>query len=404
MNRIVVTGMGVISALGYDTEAFASKLFAGEDGFGPITVFDAAEFRSKIAAEVPGYDENAHFSREELARFDRFAQFALLATREAVKDAEIDFEGENAYRSIVVHGTAVGGQATQDVNYHRLYAEGAKRLHPMTVPKLIPSAAVSEISIEHGIKGAVFATASACSSAAHAIGSALMLLRAGMADVAVTGGSEACISYGNNKAWEALRVMAPDTCRPFCADRTGMVIGEGAGTLILETLEHAVERGARIYAEIVGIGMSSDAHHIVQPSLEGPVRAMRAALEDAGLAPEAIGYLNAHGTATPQNDVNESKAIEEVFGDHAASLAVSSTKSMHGHALGAAAALESVAVILALGRQCVPPTANFTQADPECRLDYVPNAARDLDFEYAMSNSFAFGGLNVSLIFKRYTE
>lgn len=404
MKRVVVTGMGCISSLGYNVTEFSRKLFQGESGIGPITQFDTSDFMVKIAAEVKGYDENCFFSEKQLPHIDRFAQFALLSTREAAADAGLDFKGPLAERTAVVHGTGVGGQGTQESGYHRLFALGEKRLHPFTVPRLMPSAGASWISMDFGITGPAFATASACASSGHAIGTALLLLRSGLADVAVTGGSEACITIGTVKAWERLRVMAKDTCRPFCRTRGGMVIGEGAGTLIIETLDHARARGAKIYAELTGFGMSADAHSLIQPQAEGAARAMRAALKDAGLSPEDVDYINAHGTATAQNDPTETKAIHDVFGTHAEKLAVSSTKSMHGHTLGAASALEAIASILALQKQTAPPTMNFLESDPECDLDYVPNAARTMPISVTMSNSFAFGGLNAVLVFQRYTE
>jgi nodulation protein E len=301
-----------------------------------------------------------------------------------------------------VHGTGVGGQQTQDESYRRLYAEGAKRLHPYTVPKLMPSASASHISMSFGITGPTFTTTSACASSAHAMGIALMMLRAGMIDVAITGGAEAPITPGAFVAWEGLRVLAKDTCRPFSADRGGMVLGEGAATLILETLEHAQQRGAHIYAELAGFGMGADAHNLVQPSSTGMARAITLALSDAQLAPSDIAYINAHGTGTPQNDPAESAAIHAAFGEHAKKLLVSSTKSMHGHLLGGASALEAIATILAIREQRAPATLGFLAPDPLCDLDYVFDAARPIGITSALSNSFAFGGLNAVLVFNRF--
>lgn len=404
MKRVVVTGMGCISSLGHTRPQFTQKLLNGESGIGPITLFDTDDFLVKIAAEVKDYREHDLFPEKQLTQLDRFTQFALLATREAVADAGLNFNGPLSGRTAVVHGTGVGGQSTQDANYHRIYALKEKRLHPFTVPRLMPSAGASWISMDMGITGPAFATTSACASAGHAIGVALMMLRTGMADVAVTGGSEACVTYGTIKAWERLRVMAKDTCRPFCRRRSGLVIGEGAGTLILETLEHAKARNAKIYAEFTGVGMSSDANNLIQPLAEGAANAMRAALSDSGLKPEDIDYINAHGTGTAQNDPTETRAIRDVFGAHADQLAVSSTKSMHGHTLGSSAALEAIAAIEALRTQTAPPTTNFLEKDPECDLDYVPNAARTMPLGAVMSNSFAFGGLNSVLVFRSYSE
>ncbi|MGI6458077.1 MAG: beta-ketoacyl-[acyl-carrier-protein] synthase family protein [bacterium] len=400
--RVVVTGMGCVSALGIGYDALVEKLFSGTCGIGPITLFNAENFKTGIAAEVRNYDQRDFFPEEKLTQLDRYAQFALLATKEAVETAGIDFQENLRERTAVIYGTGIGGQTTVDESYYRLYAQKNERFHPMTVSKLIPSAAASHISITYGITGPALATTSACSSSGHAIAFACMLLRSGMVDVVITGGSEACITPGNIRAWEGMRVMAKDTCRPFSKHRTGMVIGEGAGTLILETLEHAQSRGAAIVAELAGYGMSSDAFNMLQPSQEGPVRAMRFALQDAGLSADQIQYINAHGTATPQNDPTETRAIREVFGEHASRLAVSSSKSMLGHTLGAAAALEAIVTLAALQRQTAPPTANYLEPDPQCDLDYVPNTSRPLSIHAAMSNSFAFGGLNVTLIFQRY--
>jgi nodulation protein E len=395
--------MGCISALGHNRAEFSRRLLQGESGICPITLFDTEGFKVKVAAEVKDYDERVRFQEDQLTQIDRFAQFALLAAREAVADAGLDFNGPLAERTTVVYGTGVGGQGTQEINYQRLYAQGAKRLHPFTVPRLMPSAGASWISMDLGVTGPAFATTSACSSAGHAIGMSFLLLRSGMADVAVTGGSEACITFGTIKAWESLRVLAKDTCRPFSRNRSGMVIGEGAGTLILETLEHAQARNAEIYAELVGFGMSSDANNLIQPLANGAARAIRTALDDAGLAPGTVDYINAHGTGTAQNDPTETRAIRTVFGEHAGKLAVSSTKSMHGHTLGASAALEAIAAIVALREQAAPPTMNFLEPDPQCDLDYVPNKTRSMPITVALSNSFAFGGLNTVLAFRSYT-
>lgn len=403
--RIVITGMGAVSSLGYDVDSFVKGIHAGTLGFRPIRqIPEVEQLRVKIAAEVPDYDENAHFTKKQLALYDRFTQFQLLSAREAIADAGLEFTGLLAERTSAIMGSGIGGQTTQEQNYKRLYHDKAKRLPPLTVPKLIPNAAVSHVTMEFGIKGPSFTIASACASAAHSLAQACMMLRTGLIDVAVTGGSEACITFGTVKGWEALRVVSSTICRPFSKDRSGMILGEGSGTIILETLEHARSRGAKIYAEVLGFGMSSDAGNIVQPSSDGAARAMKAALKDAQLNPEDVQYINAHGTGTPQNDPSETAAIREVFGSYADKLAVSSTKSMHGHALGAAAALETIAVVSALQRQTAPPTMNYTQADPECDLDYVPNKARPMEIEVAINNSFAFGGLNAALAFKRFKD
>ncbi len=402
MKRIVVTGLGCISALGNDCAQFKRRLLNGESGIGPITRFDSAGFQVRIAAEVDRFDGSVLFPEKQLSQLDRYVQFALVSAREAISDAELEFKGDVARRTAVVHGTGVGGQGTQEAAYHRFFALNEKRVHPFTVPKLIPSSGASWVGMEFGITGPSFATTSACSSSGHAIGMAMLLLRSGIVDLAVTGGAEACITMGAIKAWESLRVMAKDTCRPFCRTRGGMVIGEGAGTLVLETLEHAQARGAKIYAELSGFGMSADSHSMLQPLAEGQAQAMRSALDDAGLAPESVDYINAHGTATAQNDPTETEAIRKVFGSHAERLAVSSSKSMLGHTLGASSALEAIASIVAIDQQTAPPTANFREADPLCNLDYVPNKARPMPVNVVLSNSFAFGGLNTALLFRRY--
>jgi nodulation protein E len=398
---VVITGLGAISALGADVGALSQALQAGRGAIGPLTNFATEGLITKIGAEVRAFDPNAHFESGKLALLDRCAQFALVAAREAISGSGLSFRDGLGARSAVVIGAGVGGQVTLDENYYRVYAQGAKRLHPFTIPKLMISAAASHVTMEHGITGPSFTVASACASANHAIGVAFHMVRSGSVEVAVTGGTEAALTFGTMRGWDALRVMAPDTCRPFSRDRKGMVLGEGAAVVVLESLERAKARGAEILGEIVGFGMSSDAGDIVLPSAEGAASAMRACLADAKLAPEDVGYVNAHGTGTAANDVTETKAIHVVFGEHARRLAVSSTKSMHGHALGAAGAIELAATLVALRQGFIPPTANFTEADPQCDLDYVPNEARAKKVDVAISNSFAFGGQNAVLAIRR---
>jgi len=301
----------------------------------------------------------------------------------------------------IVTGTCSGGRTSEDREFHSLYADGSTRIHPLTIARTMSNAGASRIALEYGIVGPSYTISTACASASHAIGQAFWMVRNGAVDAAIAGGSEAPFSLGFLKAWEAMRIVSTDTCRPFSRDRKGLILGEGAAMLLLEPLEHAQARGAKIWGEIVGFGMSSDAHHLTQPLAEGAARAMRSALEDAAVDPDVIGYINAHGTGTLANDVTETQAIREVFGAHADKLAVSSTKSMHGHALGAAGALEAVATLMALDDELIPPTANFTEADPDCALDVVPNTARAASIEWALSNSFAFGGLNAVLVFRR---
>jgi nodulation protein E len=397
MRRVAITGVGAISALGRNAAEFARALGEGRCGIGPIESTDVSQLRFQNGAEVKGYSHTPYFDDRRADFMDRFAQFAVIAAREAVADAGVEWTPELRETAAIVTGSCVGGQNTEDIGFHEVYKLGHSRVHPLTIPKTMANAGASHISMEFGITGPSFTVSTACSSAAHAIGQAYWLLRSGVAAMAITGGSEAPFSFGILKAWEAMRVVSPETCRPFSRDRRGMILGEGAAMLVLEPLDAARARGARIHAEIVGIGMSADAGHITQPSAEGAVRAMRAALRDASLAPGQIGYINAHGTATPANDPTETAAIRSVFGAHADRLAVSSTKSMHGHALGAAAALECLATVMALRDGVLPPTANYTQPDPECDLDIIPNQARAARVEYALSNSFAFGGLNAVL-------
>jgi nodulation protein E len=324
----------------------------------------------------------------------------VVSARQAVADAGLAPGELGGERCAVVTGSCVGGQTSEDEAFVRLYREGRPRVHPLSVPRIMANAGASLVSMDLGIEGPGFTLSTACSSANHALGQALWMIRAGVVERALAGGGEAPFSYGNLVAWNAMRVVSGDTCRPFSADRSGMILGEGAAMLVLEEAAGARARGARIYAELAGCGMSCDAHHITQPSREGPARAMAAALADAGLTPPQVGYVNAHGTGTQANDVTEAAAIRHVFGGHADRLAVSSTKSMHGHALGAAGALEAAATVLAISNGLLPPTANFTAADPECDLDVLPNQARAASVEAALSNSFAFGGLNAVLAFR----
>ena len=402
MRRVVITGIGAISALGRNAAEFWDALEQGRSGIGPIEGADRSKLRFQNGAEVHGYKPCEHFEPKQADYIDRFAQFCVIAAREAIRDSGIVWTDENRESTAIVTGSCVGGQSTEDIGFVDLYMYQKPRVNPLTIPRIMANAGASQISIEYGITGPAFTISTACSSSNHAIGHAFRMVRSGDSDIALTGGSEAIFSMGFLKAWEAMRVVSPDTCRPFSKDRTGMILGEGGAMLVLETLEGALDRGARIYGEIAGFGMSSDASHITQPSSSGAARAMRGALKDAGLAPEQVGYINAHGTATQANDPTETAAIKAVFGAHAGKLAVSSTKSMHGHALGAAGALEAVATVLALYHGVLPPTAGYRQADPECDLDVVPNQSRKSCAEAAVSNSFAFGGLNAVIAFKKY--
>jgi nodulation protein E len=398
MRRVVVTGAGTVNPLGHDVEATFAALAAGTVAIGPLDIPDADRLSVRVGAQVRGFDPAAAFDRGQLALLDRGAQFALVAAREAV--AQAGLAGALGPRAGVILGTAGGGLTTIDDNFRAVYAEGKNRVHPFVVPRLMANAPASQISIAHGATGPVFAVASACASANHAMGLALMLIRAGVADVVLTGGSEAMLSLGGLKAWEGLRVMAAEACRPFSADRTGLVQGEGAAVLVFEEAGHAAARGARALAEVAGFGMTSDAADMLQPSAAGASAAMEAALADAGLAPAEVGYINAHGTGTAANDRTETAAIRATFGAAADRLAVSSTKSMHGHLIGAAGAVEALACLLALTRGVLAPTMGWRVADPACDLDILPNAARRAEVGAVLSNAFAFGGLNAVVAFR----
>jgi nodulation protein E len=400
MQRVVITGIGVISALGLNQEEFWQALQAGQCGIGPIESAYANQLRFKNAAQVRGFVPENEFPSKELAFMDRFAQFAVLTAREAVTQAGIEWTPELRSSSAIVTGSCMGGRGAEEAGYWELFHNNRTRVHPLTIPLGMSNAGASHISMKFGIEGPTYTVSTACSSSAHAIGQAFWMVRSGIAPMAIAGGSEAPMFLGGLKAWEAMRVISKDTCRPFSADRSGMIVGEAGAMLILEPLETALARGAHPLAEIVGFGMSSDASHITQPSPEGAARAMRSALRDAGLAPEQIGYINAHGTATETNDRTETAGIRATFGAHADKLAISSTKSMHGHTLGAAGAVEAIATVLALKNGELPQTANFTTADPACDLDIIPNRSRHIQVEAALSNSFAFGGLNAVLAFK----
>ncbi|HXB21177.1 MAG TPA: beta-ketoacyl-[acyl-carrier-protein] synthase family protein [Candidatus Solibacter sp.] len=399
--RVAITGMGIISALGANVAETWSSLVQGKPGIAAIQLVDASKLRFQNGAEVRGYDPQQHFKHDQLDLMDRFAQFALIAARQALADSGLKIAPELAGKTAVVTGSCVGGQTSQDAGFVGVYQKNLPRVHPLTIPRTMANAGASHISMEFGISGPAYTVSTACSSANHAMGQAFWMVRSGQVDAAITGGSEAPFSFGLLKAWEAMRVVSSDTCRPFSKDRRGLILGEGAAMLVLEPMERALARGVRVYGEIVGFGMSSDAGHITSPTYQGPATAMKAALSDAQLAPEQIAYINAHGTGTAGNDVTETRAIREVFGKHADRLAVSSTKSMHGHALGAAGALEAVATMMAMNEKIIPPTANFTTPDPDCDLDIVPNQARPAEIEYALSNSFAFGGLNAVLVFRK---
>jgi nodulation protein E len=399
--RVVITGLGAVCGLGTTVADYWAALSAGQSAIRPLGRLGEGT-RISIGAVVPDFDPEQYFSSAELPLMDRFSQFAVLATREAVADAGLAAGEDAVTAAAAIIGTGCGGKQTDEETYARLYKEQKSRAHPLTIAKAMPSAAASLVSQHLGIKGPVFSVTSACASAAHAVIQGRLMIQSGMLDVALVGGTDAPFTYGVLKAWEALRVVSNDTCRPFCKDRSGMVLGEGSGMLVLESEQHAVQRGTRIYAELAGCGMTSDAGHITRPDVDGIARAIRNALKDAGLAADAVDYVNAHGTGTAANDPAETEALHRAFGAHAKALAISSTKSMHGHALGAASALELIATVLAIKNNLIPPTAHFTLADKKCDLDYVPNRARAHRIDIAVSNAFAFGGLNAVLALKTW--
>jgi len=395
MRRVVVTGLGTVNALALDVPGTFAALAAGRSGIGPLTFRDHARLTIGIGAEVKGWDAAARFP-QGLPLYDRVTQYALAAGAEAMAMAGLP--QDLGPRGGVILGTAAGGIATWEDSYRAVFAEGKARVSPLTVPRLMHNAAASHLSILHGLQGPVLAVASACASANHAMGLALQQIRVGAADVILTGGTEAMLCFGGVKAWEGLRVLAPDACRPFSLGRKGMVIGDGAGVLVFEAEDHARARGAAVLAEVAGFAMTADAGDIVAPDADGAVRAMRLALADAGMAPGDVGYINAHGTGTLANDRSESAAIRAVFG--AGAPPVSSTKAMHGHAIGATGALEAIAAIMALRTGILPPTIGHQAEDPDCALDVIANVARAAQVRAVLSNAFAFGGLNAVLAFR----
>lgn len=400
MKPLAITGMGCISALGPNVEKTWAELKKGRSAIRELQDFENTDIKVSTAAQINDFHPKEHFESSQLLLLDRHSQFALITAREAVSDAGLNSNALD--NSAVVVGTGSGPKETEELSYQQLYKEQKSRLHPFTILRGMPSAASGQISIDLGIHGPCFSLTSACSSSNHAIAQAVLMIRAGIVDTAIAGGADASITYGMLKSWEALRVLSPDTCRPFSADRKGLVLGEGAGMFVLESLEHAKSRGARIHALIYGIGMSADASHITNPSSDGAASAIQAALDDAQIPHGEIGYINAHGTGTLLNDLTETRAIRKIFGTHADQLLVSSTKSMHGHALGASGAIELVATVRSLQEGLIPPTVNFSEAGEGCDLNYVPNKPVDLDYEYALSNSFAFGGLNAVLVVGKY--
>ena len=396
MRRVVITGAGTVNPLGQTVAATNQALRAGRSAIGPLAIADLDRLSVKIGAQVTDWEAETHFDRSQLGLLDRHVQFALVAARQARAQAACPAAAD---QTAVIMGNAGGGLTTSDAAFRAVYAEGKARVHPFTVPRLMGSAAASHISMEMGLTGPAFSVSSACASSNHAIGLAFQMVRSGMGEAAFAGGSEAMLSFGGLKAWEGLRVMSPEACRPFSAGRNGMVQGEGAAVFALEPRDAALARGAPIMAEIIGFSMTSDASDIVLPNPEGAARAMSGAMADAGILPAEVDHINAHGTGTTANDRSESEAITRVFGDRR--LAITATKSLHGHLIGAAGAVELLAVLLALQEGVIAPTAGYLAADPDCPVDLVTGQARLADVRVALSNAFAFGGLNSVLVLRR---
>jgi nodulation protein E len=401
--RVVVTGMGVVTPIGHTVDEMWASMKEGKSGLSPLDGFPLEDLKILIAAQVRNFDPRVrlkHFVRDKIIlHADRYSWFGAAAADEAVKQSGLPIPFANPYRTACIVGSGAGGLTTYETAYRDLFIHNKRATNPLTLLRIIPSSAAAHVGIEFGVKGPTFATCSACSTATHAIGIARDYIRNDMADIAIAGAAEAVINYGTMKAWQALHVLSPQGCFPFSKKRNGTVLSEGAGILVLEELEHAKRRGATILAELCGFGMTSDAKDMVNPGIEGPREAMRLALEDGGVAAEQIDYINAHGTATTINDENETNAIKDLFGGQAYKLAISSTKSMHGHPLGAGGGIEAAVCIKAMQDQWVPPTTGLDEPDPKCDLDYVPNVGRKMKVRYTLSNSFAFGGLNTALVF-----
>jgi len=403
VKRVVITGAGTINSIGQTVPETLNAMQEGRCGIGPLSFRDVDRLSIKIGGQVHNFEPETVFNRQQLALYDRFTQFTLLAAKEALKQSGLVFSGDLAARSGVVLGTAGGGVSTWDDNYRTVYEDGKNRVHPFVVPKLMNNAAASHISMEYNLKGPSFTVSTACASSNHAMAQAFQAVRSGLSPAMITGGSESMLCFGGVKAWEGLRVMSRDACRPFSANRNGMVQGEGAAIFVFEELEQAKSRGAEILAEVIGFSMSSDATDIVMPSKQGAARAIGGVLKDAGLNPQDVGYINAHGTGTAANDKTECAAVADVFGQHADHLMISSTKSMHGHLIGGTGAVELLACIMAVRDGVIAPTIGYQEPDPECALDVVPNEAREQKVEVALSNAFAFGGLNAVLALRRFS-
>ena len=402
MKRVVITGAGTINALGHNVPQTLEAMREGRCGIGPLDFRDVDRLAIKIGGQVRDFKADSEFNRQQMSLYDRFTQFTLLAAKEAIGQSGLTFTGDLAATSGVVLGTAGGGVSTWDDNYRAVYEEGKNRVHPFVVPKLMNNAAASHVSMEFNLKGPSFTVSTACASSNHAMAQAFAMVRSGMSTAMITGGSESMLCFGGVKAWEGLRVMSKDACRPFSANRNGMVQGEGAAIFVFEEYEHARARGADILAEVSGFAMTSDAADIVMPSKHGAGRAIAGALKDARINPEEVGYINAHGTGTAANDKTECAAVADVFGRYADDLMISSTKSMHGHLIGGTGAVELLAVIMALRDGVIAPTIGYEEPDPECALDVVPNTAREAQVDVALSNAFAFGGLNAVMALRAH--
>ncbi|MFV0366966.1 MAG: beta-ketoacyl-[acyl-carrier-protein] synthase family protein [Hyphomicrobiaceae bacterium] len=399
LRRVVVTGYGMVTPIGLDSTETWASMKEGRCGVTRIENFELDDLYIHIAGEIKGFDPATHVKSKKIQYGERYSWFAGRAADEAWEMSGLPTPYNNPYRSCCIIGSGAGGYSTVEQAYRDLFIKNKRATHPLTLLRIIGSSAAAHVGIEYGIKGPTFATCSACSTATHAIGIAYDYIRNGIVDVGVAGASEAVLTYGSMRTWQAMRVLSPDGCFPFSKRRNGTVLAEGSGILVLEEYEHAKRRGANILAELMGFGMSSDSKDMVNPDIDGPRSAMQFAIDDAGIDASEIDYLNAHGTATALNDVNETNAIKDVFGDYANKLAISSTKSMHGHLLGAGGGVEAGVCIKAIQEGWVPPTIGYEEPDPKCDLDYIPNKGRDMKVRYAMSNSFAFGGLNAVLVF-----
>ncbi|XXM73894.1 beta-ketoacyl-ACP synthase II [Lysinibacillus sphaericus] len=409
--RVVITGLGAVTPLGNDVESTWSGILEGKTGIGPLTRLNADDYPAKVAAELKDFDIEQYVERKEARKMDRFTHYAVAASMMAVKDADLEINDENANRVGVWIGSGIGGMETFENQYETFQKRGYRRVSPFFVPMIIPDMATGQVSIMLGAKGVNSCTVTACATGTNSIGDAFKVIQRGDADVMISGGAEAPITKMSVAGFCANTALSTNTdpekaSRPFDANRDGFVMGEGAGIVVLEELEHALKRGATIYAEVTGYGSTGDAHHITAPAPagEGGARAMKMALEDGGVRPEELDYINAHGTSTPYNDKYETMAVKEVFGEHAYKLAMSSTKSMTGHLLGAAGGVEAIFTVLAMKDSMLPPTINLDTPDPDCDLDYVANEARKREVNVAMSNSLGFGGHNATLVFKKYTK